>query len=97
MWDELQVISFFFSQNIHQGYPTGTLVCFLKVRERNVPKGHKAVRSSSFARIVLQNFLLFFEKKMELINDVWFQLLDCLNWRVENDIDNILVVSSSFT
>ena len=39
----------------------------------------------------------FFEKKMELINDVWFQLLDCLNWRVANDIDNILAVSSSFT
>ena len=53
----------FFSQNIHQGYPTGTLVRFLKARERNVPKAHKMVRSSSFARTVLQNFLLFFEKK----------------------------------
>lgn len=46
-------------QNIHQGYPTGTLVRFLKAREWNVPKAHK-------------------------------MLVDCLNWRVENDIDNIL-------
>ncbi|XP_019196432.1 PREDICTED: phosphatidylinositol/phosphatidylcholine transfer protein SFH2-like [Ipomoea nil] len=46
-------------QNVHQGYPTETLVRFLKARDGNVSKTHK-------------------------------MLLDSLNWRVQNDIDNIL-------
>lgn len=46
-------------QNIHQGYPTETLIRFLKAREWNVAKAHK-------------------------------MLVDCLNWRVQNEIDNIL-------
>ncbi|KAJ0986912.1 hypothetical protein J5N97_005268 [Dioscorea zingiberensis] len=46
-------------QNMHQGYPTETLVRFLKAREWSVPKAHK-------------------------------MLVDCLNWRQQNEIDNIL-------
>ncbi|KAK9268654.1 hypothetical protein L1049_000411 [Liquidambar formosana] len=46
-------------QNIHQGYPTETLVRFLKARDWNIPKAHK-------------------------------MLIDCLNWRIQNEIDNIL-------
>ncbi|KAJ0989704.1 hypothetical protein J5N97_008060 [Dioscorea zingiberensis] len=46
-------------QILHQGYPTETLVRFLKAREWNVSKAHK-------------------------------MLVDCLNWRLQNDIDNIL-------
>ncbi|XP_043692459.1 phosphatidylinositol/phosphatidylcholine transfer protein SFH1-like isoform X1 [Telopea speciosissima] len=46
-------------QNIHQGYPTESLVRFLKAREWNVAKAHK-------------------------------MLVDCLNWRIQNEIDNIL-------
>ncbi|PKA55840.1 Patellin-6 [Apostasia shenzhenica] len=54
--DEQQRSTF---QNMHQGYPTETLVRFLKAREWNVQKAHK-------------------------------MLMDCLNWRLQNDIDNIL-------
>ncbi|PSR85410.1 Phosphatidylinositol/phosphatidylcholine transfer protein [Actinidia chinensis var. chinensis] len=46
-------------QLIHQGYPTETLVRFLKARDGNVSKAHK-------------------------------MLVDCLNWRIQNEIDNIL-------
>ncbi|KAL6999104.1 hypothetical protein U1Q18_000270 [Sarracenia purpurea var. burkii] len=46
-------------KNVHQGYPTETLVRFLKAREGNVSKAHK-------------------------------MLVDCLNWRIKNEIDNIL-------
>uniref|UniRef100_A0A7C8YGY1 CRAL-TRIO domain-containing protein n=1 Tax=Opuntia streptacantha TaxID=393608 RepID=A0A7C8YGY1_OPUST len=46
-------------QNMHQGYPTETLIRFLKARDWNVDKAHK-------------------------------MLIDCLNWRVQNEIDNIL-------
>ncbi|KAG8056327.1 hypothetical protein GUJ93_ZPchr0002g24142 [Zizania palustris] len=46
-------------ENVHQGYPRGTLVRFLKAREWNVPKAHK-------------------------------MLMDCLNWRIQNGIDNVL-------
>ncbi|KAA8527082.1 hypothetical protein F0562_008689 [Nyssa sinensis] len=46
-------------QNMHQGYPTETLVRFLKAREGNVSNAHK-------------------------------MLVDCLNWRIQNEIDNIL-------
>ncbi|XP_071722547.1 SEC14 cytosolic factor-like [Rutidosis leptorrhynchoides] len=46
-------------QNVHQGYPTETLVRFLKARDWNVAKAHK-------------------------------MLVDCLEWRVHNDIDDML-------
>ncbi|KAK7320297.1 hypothetical protein VNO77_29641 [Canavalia gladiata] len=46
-------------QNMHHGYPTETLVRFLKARDGNVAKAHQ-------------------------------MLIDCLQWRVENDIDNVL-------
>ncbi|XAR67351.1 hypothetical protein NMG60_11002069 [Bertholletia excelsa] len=46
-------------KNVHQGYPTETLMRFLKAREGNVSKAHK-------------------------------MLVDCLNWRIQNDIDNML-------
>lgn len=46
-------------QNMHQGYPTETLLRFLKARDWNVDKAHK-------------------------------MLIDCLKWRVQNEIDNIL-------
>lgn len=46
-------------QNMHQGYPTESLVRFLKARDGNVYKAHK-------------------------------MLIDCLTWRVENEIDKIL-------
>ncbi|KAK1269345.1 hypothetical protein QJS04_geneDACA006725 [Acorus gramineus] len=46
-------------QNMHQGYPSETLLRFLKAREWNVPKAHK-------------------------------MLVDCLNWRIQNEIDSIL-------
>ncbi|KAK7371904.1 hypothetical protein VNO80_05271 [Phaseolus coccineus] len=54
--DEKQKNTF---QNMHQGYPTETLVRFLKARDGNVVKAHK-------------------------------MLIDCLQWRLENDIDNVL-------
>ncbi|WVY92003.1 hypothetical protein V8G54_037517 [Vigna mungo] len=54
--DEQQKNTF---QNMHQGYPTETLVRFLKARDGNVVKAHK-------------------------------MLIDCLQWRVENEIDNVL-------
>ncbi|XP_052179064.1 phosphatidylinositol/phosphatidylcholine transfer protein SFH9-like [Diospyros lotus] len=54
--DEPLRISF---KNIHQGYPTETLVRFLKARDGNVCNAHK-------------------------------MLIDCLKWRVQNEIDNIL-------
>ncbi|XWS51720.1 hypothetical protein CRYUN_Cryun11dG0007700 [Craigia yunnanensis] len=46
-------------QNMHHGYPTKTLVRFLKAREWNVQKAHKL-------------------------------LIECLQWRIQNEIDNIL-------
>ncbi|KAI8553036.1 hypothetical protein RHMOL_Rhmol06G0314100 [Rhododendron molle] len=46
-------------KTIHQGYPTETLVRFLKARDGNVSKAHK-------------------------------MLVDCLNWRIQNEIGNIL-------
>ncbi|XP_022716719.1 phosphatidylinositol/phosphatidylcholine transfer protein SFH11-like isoform X3 [Durio zibethinus] len=46
-------------QNMHHGYPTETLVRFLKARDWNVQKAHK-------------------------------MLIDCLQWRIQNEIDNIL-------
>ncbi|XP_012444016.1 SEC14 cytosolic factor [Gossypium raimondii] len=46
-------------QNMHHGYPTETLVRFLKARDWNVQKAHK-------------------------------MLIDCLQWRLQNEIDNIL-------
>ncbi|KAL9455534.1 hypothetical protein AB3S75_004870 [Citrus x aurantiifolia] len=46
-------------QNIHRGYPTETLVRFLKARDGNFSKAHK-------------------------------MLMDCLHWRVQNEIDKIL-------
>ncbi|TKY57413.1 Phosphatidylinositol/phosphatidylcholine transfer protein SFH2 [Spatholobus suberectus] len=54
--DEQQKNTF---QNMHQGYPTETLVRFLKARHGNVVKANK-------------------------------MLTDCLQWRVENEIDNVL-------
>ena len=61
------------------------------------PKPTKWYDPVPLLELFCKTFSFFLKKKMELINDVWFQLLDCLNWRVENDIDNILAVSSSFT
>jgi len=46
-------------KNMHQGYPTETLVRFLKARDCNVAKAHK-------------------------------MLVDCLQWRIQNEIDQIL-------
>ncbi|KAI3708718.1 hypothetical protein L2E82_38110 [Cichorium intybus] len=46
-------------ENLHQGYPTETMIRFLKARDGNISKAHK-------------------------------MLLDCLNWRIENQIDKIL-------
>ncbi|XP_027061871.1 phosphatidylinositol/phosphatidylcholine transfer protein SFH9 [Coffea eugenioides] len=46
-------------QNVHQGYPSGTLIRFLKARDGNVSKAHK-------------------------------MLVDSLNWRIQNEIDDIL-------
>ncbi|CAH1444281.1 unnamed protein product [Lactuca virosa] len=46
-------------ENLHQGYPTETIVRFLKARDGNISKAHK-------------------------------MLVDCLNWRIENQIDKIL-------
>lgn len=46
-------------QNMHQGYPTETLVRFLKARDWNVAKAHK-------------------------------MLVDCLEWRIQNKIDDML-------
>ncbi|KAJ1441224.1 CRAL/TRIO, N-terminal domain [Sesbania bispinosa] len=54
--DEQQKNTF---QNMHQGYPTETLVRFLKARDWNVAKAHK-------------------------------MLIDCLHWRLENEIDKVL-------
>uniref|UniRef100_A0ACD5WVI8 Uncharacterized protein n=1 Tax=Avena sativa TaxID=4498 RepID=A0ACD5WVI8_AVESA len=46
-------------ENLHQGYPTETLVRFLKAREWHVTNAHR-------------------------------MLVDCLNWRIQNEIDSIL-------
>ncbi|XP_031106676.1 SEC14 cytosolic factor isoform X1 [Ipomoea triloba] len=46
-------------KNVHQGFPTETLVRFLKARDGHVSKAHKMIT-------------------------------DCLNWRLQNEIDNIL-------
>nr|GME02792.1 SEC14 cytosolic factor [Ipomoea batatas] len=46
-------------KNVHQGFPTETLVRFLKARDGSVSKAHKMIT-------------------------------DCLNWRLQNEIDNIL-------
>ncbi|GMI85203.1 hypothetical protein like AT1G55840 [Hibiscus trionum] len=46
-------------QNMHHGYPTETLVRFLKARDWDVQKAYK-------------------------------MLIDCLQWRIQNEIDNIL-------
>ncbi|WOK92648.1 phosphatidylinositol/phosphatidylcholine transfer protein SFH11-like [Canna indica] len=46
-------------QNMHQGYPTATMLRFLKARDYSVPKAYK-------------------------------MLVDCLNWRIENQVDDIL-------
>ncbi|GLU23973.1 hypothetical protein SLE2022_399470 [Rubroshorea leprosula] len=46
-------------KNMHQGYPTETLIRFLKARDWNVQKAHK-------------------------------MLIECLQWRIQNEIDNIL-------
>nr|CAB3468361.1 unnamed protein product [Digitaria exilis] len=59
---ELSLSSLFFYvyfQNVHQGYPTETLVRFLKAREWHVNKAEK-------------------------------MLVESLNWRIQNEIDNIL-------
>ncbi|RZC50542.1 hypothetical protein C5167_018970 [Papaver somniferum] len=55
----MPVSSSAFEWNMHQGYPTESLVRFLKARDGNVYKAHK-------------------------------MLIDCLTWRVENEIDKIL-------
>ena len=85
-------------QLIHQGYPTETLVRFLKARDGNVSKAHKMVRCI----YVLLNFWV---KTIAFEPCVWidlhfswsikklFQLVDCLNWRIQNEIDSILAVS----
>ncbi|KAM3223001.1 hypothetical protein T459_20938 [Capsicum annuum] len=55
-------------QNMHQGFPTETLVRFLKARDGSVSKAQK-------------------------------MLVDCLNWRIDNEIDQILakpIVPSDF-
>ncbi|KAJ7960957.1 Phosphatidylinositol/phosphatidylcholine transfer protein [Quillaja saponaria] len=46
-------------QNLHQNYPTETLVRFLKARDWNVSKAYK-------------------------------MLVDCLQWRIQNEIDTVL-------
>ncbi|XP_039072311.1 phosphatidylinositol/phosphatidylcholine transfer protein SFH1-like [Hibiscus syriacus] len=46
-------------QNMHHGYPSESLVRFLRARDWNVQKAHK-------------------------------MLIDCLQWRIQNEIDNIL-------
>lgn len=46
-------------QNIHRGYPSETLVRFLKARDGNISKAHK-------------------------------MLMDCLHWRIQNEIEKIL-------
>ncbi|PHU12909.1 hypothetical protein BC332_19839 [Capsicum chinense] len=56
------------NKNMHQGFPTETLVRFLKARDGSVSKAQK-------------------------------MLVDCLNWRIDNEIDQILakpIVPSDF-
>lgn len=45
---KLSFVLIYILQTIHQGYPTETLVRFLKARDGNVSKAHKMVRCSSF-------------------------------------------------
>lgn len=69
---------------------------FLKAREGNVTKAHKMVRQKSLLPLHVRK-----KKKKkrnpELLNldYVILQLVDCLKWRVQNDIDGMLAVSSS--
>lgn len=86
-------------QNIHQGYPNETLIRFLKARDGNVSKAHKMVQNLFWLEIWKK------KKKKPIAIDVYLcifivsgsvqlsQLLDCLNWRIQNEIDNILAVS----
>lgn len=89
---------------MHQGYPTETLVRFLKARDWNVSKAHKMVRffyiTQSVANYKLHIVLkiTFYLSLYNLSNSIHlFQLVDCLHWRIENEIDNILAVSSLFS
>ena len=79
-------------QNVHQGNLRGTLVRFLKAREWSVPKAHKMVRHQNL-------FLQLLHSDWEYIDpmgrtDYVVQLLDCLNWRIQNGIDSVLAVST---
>ncbi|KAF7815991.1 SEC14 cytosolic factor-like [Senna tora] len=69
--DEQQKKSF---QNMHQGYPTETLIQFLKARDWNVAKAHKMISGC-----------IYYADAFKLL-----QLVDCLKWRVDNEIDNVL-------
>jgi len=94
---------FLYLQNVHQGYLTETLVRFLKAREGNVAKAHKMVRYVSFGWNIRESVaVLYYWNSLILISPFYwwhvvpvmmFQLVDCLNWRVQNEIDNILAVS----
>ncbi|CAN6693349.1 unnamed protein product [Malus baccata var. baccata] len=83
-------------ENVHQGYPNETLMRFLKARDMNVGKAHKMVRFIQFTkyRYTVSGFMISscssFAYNAFLIMPKLFQLLDCLQWRMDSEIDNIL-------
>jgi hypothetical protein len=88
---------------MHQGYPTETLVRFLKARDWNVAKAHKMVRSIYFTSSLLSCFIskfyilllvrFIFAASAFTDHSNLFQLVDFLQWRIQNEIDQILEVS----
>lgn len=64
---------------------------FLKAREWSVPKAHKMVRRQTFYNFYIQ------VDPLGRIDEISFlQLMDCLNWRIQNEIDSVLAVSTFF-
>lgn len=84
-----------FVQNVHQGYRTETLVRFLKARDGSVSKANKMVSAYSFHSHlkfnIVSGWILHRGNILTVISTL--QLVDCLNWRIDNEIDQILAVS----
>jgi len=81
---------------------------FLKAREWNVTKAHKMVRHVQWKSHVIAMWQWLFSNigllleigcyyPTNLVVNACIQIIDCLNWRVQNEIDNILSVSLDST
>ncbi|KAL8137329.1 hypothetical protein V2J09_003330 [Rumex salicifolius] len=82
--------------NVHQGYPSETMSRFLRARECNVFNAHKMV-FHLLPSLYILSFTLYYLLQcgvrtiyVTFISYYVLQLLDCLNWRLQNQIDSIL-------